>query len=131
MMDQFEFSIAIDLDDVKNTEEWVRNAFARETLEKMGLPLEEIWPEEELTVEQKTELRVLLAQYDVDILDDGDRGLRIYVEDDVVAELMKPRYRMHKDIKARRASQRLFYEMMVKYKTLFGAYDSFPSKEQQ
>jgi hypothetical protein len=131
-MEQFEFSITIDLDDVKETEEWVRNVFARETLEKMGLPLDEIWPaEEELTVEHKAELRVLLAQYDVDILDDGDRGLIIYVENDVVAELMKPRYRMHKDIKARRASQRLFYEMMVKYKTLFGAYDSFPSKEQQ
>jgi len=129
-MDQFEFSVAIDLDDVHETEEWVRNAFSRETLEKMGLPLEEIWPDEELTVEQKTELRRLLAHYDVDILDDGDRGLKIYVDDEVVAELLKPKYVMHKDVKARRASQRLFYEMMIKYKTLFGEYESFPSKEE-
>lgn len=129
MMDEHEFSVTIDLDDVKETEKWIKNAFCRESLEKMGLPLDEIWPEEELSVDEKTDLRVMLAHFDVDILEDGDRGLKIFVENQVVAELLKPRYVMHKDFKVRRASQKLFYEMKVKYKTQLGRYESFPSKE--
>ena len=114
-----EASIYIDLEDVHTVEAEERNAFVRGILEEVGLPLDDIWPEAELTVEQKIELRRLLSKFDVMILDDGDRGLEIYVGDDLIATWHKPRYILHIDRSQRDPSKKIFYELILNFESLF------------
>jgi hypothetical protein len=57
--------------------------------------------------------------YHVDILDDGDRGVKIYVDNDVIAEWKKPKYILRTNPKARRPVDRLFYEMIISFWSMF------------
>ena len=82
-----EVSIYIDREDFSKVEEEERDSFIKGVLTQIGIPLEKVWPEERLeNVEQKIEFRKLMASFDVDILDDGDRGVKIYVDNGVIAE---------------------------------------------
>jgi hypothetical protein len=121
-----EVSIYLDREDVKAVEEEERNAFVKTVLDGMGVPVDEYWPEEELTVQQKIVLRKLLAAIGVDILDDRDRGVKIYVEDKLVAEWLKPVFILHKDNKARDPSKRVFFEMKARF---WNMYDQGESNE--
>jgi hypothetical protein len=119
-----ELSIYIDREDLALAEAEERDLFIKEVLTKIGIPLEEIWPEEHLeTVEDKIEFRKLMDHYDVDILDDGDRGVKIYVDDDVIAEWKKPRYILRIDYQARRPVNRVFYEMIISFWSMFEGDD--------
>lgn len=112
-------SIYIDREDAKKIENEERNIFVKTILENLGVPLEEIWEDEDLTVENKLKLRELLYKLDLEIIDDGDRGLKIYNKNILLAEWFKPQFKLRKDIKARNINRSLYYEMIIKTWTIF------------
>ena len=114
-----ERSIYLDKEDAVTIEEEERNLFLRSILEEVGVPLEDVWPEIELTLEQKLKLRDLLSKLDLEIVEDGDRGYEIYHEDNILAIWYKPRFILRKDFGARTFAKKLYYEMVIKTWSVF------------
>lgn len=115
-----EYSIYINIEDAAKIEEEEASSFIRNTLISIGIDLDEIWPEnKELNSKDRIILRRHLAKLSIDILYDGDRGYKIYWEDNLIAEWFKPLFILKKDTAARKVSDRIYYEMIVKYESLF------------
>jgi hypothetical protein len=106
-------SIYIDREDCRAIEDEERDIFLRGILEQLGVPLDDVWPDVSLTVEQKVKLRSLLAKLDLEIVYDGDRGYSIYHQDTKLAEWFKPRVLLREDKKARSFGKKLYYEMVI------------------
>ncbi len=64
----------------------------------MGVPIEELWQDESLSVQEKIQLRGLLSAYSIKIIDDSDGQLQFYVENELVGEWKKPEYKMRRDL---------------------------------
>jgi hypothetical protein len=114
-----ELSICCDREDGQSIAEEERVLWVRQMLEAMGLDLSEIWPEPDLTVEQKRLLRPFLARYEVVILEDGEKGVEIYVGDDLVGRWWRPKFELMVDHKARDPSKRLFYRVNLRAESVF------------
>ena len=112
-------SIYLDREDAKSVEEEERNLFLKETLSKIGVPLEEVWPDILLTVEQKIKLRSLLGKLDIEIVEDGDRGYEIYHQNTSLAKWNKPKFLLRKDNKAKSLNKRLYFEMITNTWSVF------------
>jgi hypothetical protein len=112
-------SIYLDREDAKSVEEEERNLFLKETLSKIGVPLEEVWPDILLTVEQKIKLRILLGKLDIEIVEDGDRGYEIYHQNNLLSKWNKPKFLLRKDNKAKSLNKRLFFEMIINTWSVF------------
>lgn len=114
-----ERSVYMDREDYKTIEEEERNLFVRSILESMGVPLEDVWPDILLNIDQKVKLRGLLEKLEIEIIDDGDRGSKIYHQNTKLAEWFKPRFILREDKGARSFNKKLFYEMIIKTWSLF------------
>jgi hypothetical protein len=112
-------SIYLDREDAKSVEEEERNLFLKETLSKIGVPLEEVWPDILLTVEQKIKLRSLLGKLDIEIVEDGDRGYEIYHQNTQLAKWNKPKFLLRKDNKAKSLNKKLYFEMITNTWSVF------------
>lgn len=118
-MDAVERSIFLDREDTHQIEDEERNIFVKSILEELGVPLDEVWPDISLTVEQKIKLRNLLAKLDIEIIDDGDRGCQIWHSETKLGEWFKPRFILRKDEGARTLAKQLYYEMVIKTWSVF------------
>ena len=114
-----ELSFYIDREDAGQVENEEKNRWVKEILLNIGIDLSDVWPDDDITVDQKIKLRKLLAKYDIIILDDGDRGLEIYVDDDVIARWEKPKFALRTDIKQIDPSKRMFLEMTINHVSIF------------
>lgn len=85
----------------------------------MGVPLEDIWPDISLGVEQMVKLRDLLSKLELEIIDDGDRGTKIYNNETLLGEWKKPRFVLRTDNAARTFAKKLYYEMITDTWTIF------------
>ena len=121
-----ETSLLIDRDDCDATEEEERNLFLRGIIEEIGIPEEELndaWPELNLSLEDKLKLLRLLEKYDIEIISDGDRGTKVYIDNTLIAEWFKPRYVLMKDLGARTLAKKLYYKMLIKTWSMQENYD--------
>jgi hypothetical protein len=109
-----ERSIFLDREDTRLIEEEEQSLFIRGILEEFGVPLEDIWPDTLLTIEQKIKLRGLLGKLDIEIINDGDRECQIYYQNNKLAEWFKPRFILREDKGARTLNKKLYYEMVIK-----------------
>lgn len=114
-----EKSIYLDREDSKVVEEEERNNFIKSILSEVGVPLEEIWPDISLSVDQKIKLRNLLAKLEIEIIDDMDRGYQIFHQDTKLGEWFKPRFILREDIGARTLAKKLYFEMLIKTWSIF------------
>jgi hypothetical protein len=112
-------SVYLDREDAKAVEEEERNLFLKSVLEEVGVPLEEVWPDILLTVEQKRRLRGLLEKLEIEIIDDGDRTYTIYHNDTPLGKWNKPKFILREDNKARTLSKRRFFEMVINTWSVF------------
>ena len=120
-------SIYIDREDAKSTEEEERNTFIRGVLQNIGVPLEDVWPNIQLSIDNKVKLRDLLLKLEVEIINDKDRGYKIYHQDSLLAEWFKPRFILREDKRARTLAKKLFYEMVIK---TYSVFDQEPPEEE-
>jgi hypothetical protein len=112
-------SIYLDREDAKTVEEEERNSFLRDILEKIGIPVEEFWPDIYLTIEQKISLRDLLLKLEIEIIDNGDRGSIIYHKGILFAEWFKPKFITKQNKQTRNLSKQLYYEMIIETWSIF------------
>lgn len=85
----------------------------------MGVPIDEIWAEETLSVDDKIQLRRILRTYSIKIIDHSDGQLQFYVENELVGEWNKPEYKMKRDLSELDPNKKLYLEMHVDYWSIF------------
>lgn len=107
-------------ENTKQVEEEEKTRFLRDLLEQMGVPINEFWNvETSLSVNQKIKLRGLLATYQIQVIDDLDGHMQIYVDDQLVGEWNKCTYKLKRDLRQLDPKKRLYLEMQVDYWSLF------------
>ena len=107
-------------ENTKKVEDEEKTRFLRNILEQMGVPIQEFWPSDEaLSVSQKIQLRSILATYNVQVIDDLDGHMQIYVEGEKVAEWFKCTYKLKRDLREIDPRKQLYLEMEVNCWSLF------------
>lgn len=107
-------------ENTKQVEEEEKTRFLKDLLEQMGVPINEFWNvETSLSVNQKIKLRGLLATYQIQVIDDLDGHMQIYVDDQLVGEWNKCTYKLKRDLRQLDPKKRLYLEMQVDYWSLF------------
>ena len=106
--------------EAKQVEDEEKSRYLRGILELMGVPIAEIWPSENLlNVEQRIKLRSILATYNIQVIDDLDGHMQIYVEGEKVAEWFKCNYKLKRDLREIDPRKRHYLEMEVNTWSLF------------
>jgi len=104
----------------KQVEEEEKARYLRGILEQMGVPIEEFWPSDgPLSVQQRIKLRGILATYSIQVIDDLDGHMQIYVEGEKVAEWFKCTYKLKRDLREIDPRKQLYLEMEVNTWSLF------------
>jgi hypothetical protein len=107
-------------ENTRKVEDEEKMRFLRTLLEQMGVPIEDFWSEDDtLTIENKIKLKNTLVTYGVQVIDDLDGFLQIYVEGEKVGEWNKCTYKLKRDLKQLDPRKQLFLEMEVNCWTIF------------
>ena len=107
-------------ENTKQVEEEERYRFLRNLLEQMGLPIEEFWTTDGLlSVDQRIKLRGILTTYGIQVIDDLDGHMQIYVEGELTGEWHKCTYKLKKDLRELDPRKQLYLEMEVNCWSLF------------
>jgi hypothetical protein len=112
-------------ENTKQVEEEEKTRFLRSILEQMGVPIQEFWTTDSaLSVEQRIKLRGILATYGIQVIDDLDGTMQVYVEGERVAEWYKCTYKLKRDLRELDPRKQLYLEMEVNCWSLFEEADS-------
>jgi hypothetical protein len=107
-------------ENTQQVEDEEKARFLRSILEQMGVPVNDFWTTDSpLSVEQKIRLRGILTNYNVQVIDDLDGLMQIYVEGEKVAEWQKPTYKLKRDLREIDPRKQLYLEMLVECWSLF------------
>lgn len=107
-------------ENIKQVEEEEKTRFLKGLLEQMGVPISEIWDTDApLTIDQKIKLRSILLTYNIQIIDDLDGFLQVYVEGERVAEWHKCNFKLKRDISQIDPKKQLYLKMEVNCWSLF------------
>lgn len=88
--------------------------------------IENIWESESpLSAPQKVKLRGILAIYGIQVIDDFDGHMQIYLENELIAEWYKCTYKLKRDLRALDPRKRVYLEMEV------NCWSVFDDKEEQ
>jgi hypothetical protein len=92
--------------------------FIKTIFEALDIPIE-YNPDEPLTVEGKITLKRQLDKYRMNIIDNLDGGIKIYVENEVVGEWHKCKYKLKEDTNQINRKKKFYIEMEVFFETIF------------
>lgn len=107
-------------ENVKQVEDEEKTRFLRSLLEQMGVPIQDFWTTDAaLTIEQRIKLRNILGTYGIQIIDDLDGGMQMYVEGEKVAEWHKCTYKLKRDLRQLDPRKQLYMEMEINCWSLF------------
>lgn len=107
-------------ENTKKVEDEEKTRYLRGILDQMGVPIQEFWVTDEiLSVEQKIKLRGILTTYQIQVIDDLDGHMQVYVEGEKVAEWHKPLYKLKRDLTQIDPRKQLYLEMEVSCWSLF------------
>ncbi len=101
-------------------EEEEKAKFVKNVLEAIGIPVEGLWGEDGgLSPQGTNQLRRTLASFNTIVVEDGDGGLKIHVDKEVVADWKKPTYILKRDLSEIDPKKKLFLEMHTNFWTVF------------
>ena len=106
-------------ENTKQVEDEEKTRFLRTLLEQMGVPISDFWIEDSLTIENRIKLRNVLTTFGVQVIDDLDGHLQVYVEGEKVGEWNKCTYKLKRDLKQLDPKKQLYLEMEVNCWTIF------------
>ena len=107
-------------ENTKQVEEEEKARFVKSVLEEVGIPLVNVWDDaDSLTIENKIKLRNVLSSFGVNIIDDLDGGLQVYIDREMVAEWKKPTYKLCRDHNQIDRKKQLYLEMTTKSWSVF------------
>ena len=97
-------------ENVRKVETEEQSRFIFSVMESLHIPFE--WePDKEMTALDKINIKKLLAEYNITIIDDLDGNVKIYVGMDLIGEWHKPIYCLREDRSQLDPKKRLFLEM--------------------
>lgn len=114
-----------DREEVRNIEAELKHDFVIDVLDNTGIPenvIKECFPEggyKNFDVEHKIKLRKHLKNFDVNVIDDLDGGIKIFVGKDLVAEWKKCHFILKKDLKKIDPAQKIYVEIHIDFWTIF------------
>lgn len=107
-------------ENTKQVEEEEKNNFLRSVLESMGVPITDFWhTTHPLSISQKIKLREVLGTYNIQVIDDLDGHMQIYVERELVGEWNKCTYKIKRDLRQLDPKKQLYLEMTISCWSLF------------
>ncbi len=107
-------------ENTRQVEEEEKNRFLYSLLDQMGVPVNEFWDgNTTLSIPQRIKLRNILATYNIQVLDDLDGHMQIYVENELVGEWHKCTYKLKKDLRQLDPKKRIYMEMAINYWSIF------------
>lgn len=107
-------------ENTRKVEDEEKTRYLRNILDQMGVPIQEFWTTDDpLSVDQRIKLRGILATYGVQVIDDLDGHMQVYVEGEKVAEWFKSTYKLKRDLRERDPRKQLYLEMEVTCWSLF------------
>lgn len=85
----------------------------------------EIWVNDgPLVPAQKVKMRELLDNFHIQIIDDSDGRMKIFVDGELIGEFFKSHYKLKRDLSQLDRKKRLYLEMSVEYWTVFEATET-------
>jgi hypothetical protein len=119
-------------DDTRQVEDEEKARFLRGILfasfenTDVATQIETIWSSDgPLPASQKVKLRGILATYGIQVIDDLDGHMQIYLENELIAEWYKCTYKLKRDLRAIDPRKRIYLEMEV------NCWSVFDDKEEQ
>jgi hypothetical protein len=119
-------------EDTHQVEEEEKARFLKGILEQcfdntdVATQIQTIWNTDGLlSAPQKVKLRGILATYSMQVIDDLDGHLRIYLENELIAEWLKCTYKLKRDLRVMDPRKRVYLEMEV------NCWSVFDDKEEQ
>jgi len=107
-------------ENTRQVEDEEKIRFLRNLLEQMGVPISDFWTSDgPLSVDQKIKLRGILATYNIQVIDDLDGHMQVYVEGEMVGEWHKCLYKLKRDLRQLDPRKQLYLEMEVNCWTIF------------
>lgn len=101
-------------------EEEEKSRFLREILiqcfenTEVGPQIENIWATDGfLSVDQKVKMRSILTTYSIQVIDDLDGHMQIFLEDELIGEWFKCTYKLKRDLRVTDPRKRIYLEMEV------------------
>jgi|ERR1035437_4977862 hypothetical protein len=113
-------------------EEEEKSRFLREFLENtfesspdVSTQIKEIWDVDgPLSAPQKVKMRNILNTYNVMVIDDLDGHMKIYVDNELMAEWLKCSYKLRKDLQVTDPQKRIYLEMHVECWSVFDSQET-------
>jgi hypothetical protein len=107
-------------ENTRRVEEEEKSKFLRSVLDEMGVPVSEFWTSDApLTINQKIKLREILGAYSIQVIDDLDGHMQIYVEGELIGEWNKCTYKLKRDLQQLDPRKQLYLEMKIDCWSLF------------
>lgn len=107
-------------ENVKQIEEEEKLSFLRNLLEQMGVPVDNFWTiSTGLSIDQRMKLRTILTTYGIQVIDDLDGHMQVYVERELVGEWFKSTYKLKRDLRELDPRKQLYMEMTINFWTIF------------
>jgi len=107
-------------ENTRQVEDEEKTRYLRNILDQMGVPVSEFWSTDgPLSVDQRIKLREILRTYGIQVIDDLDGHMQIYVENELVAEWNKCKYKLKRDLREIDPRKQLYLEMEVDCWSLF------------
>lgn len=113
-------------EDTKQVEEEEKARFLKLILEQcfentdVANQIQTIWNSDgPLPASQKVKLRGILATYGIQVIDDFDGHMQVYLENELIAEWFKCTYKLKRDLRAIDPRKRVYLEMEVNCWSVF------------
>jgi hypothetical protein len=112
-------------ENTKIVEEEEKNRFLYSLLEQIGIPVNDFWKGEiSLSIDQKIRLRTILSTYNIQVIDDLDGNMQVYIDNELVGEWHKCTYKLKKDLRQLDPKKRIYLEMQIDYWSIFEEQES-------
>lgn len=107
-------------DNIKKVEDEEKLRFLHDMLEQMGIPISNVLDTtNSLSIEQKIKLREILTTYAIQVIDDLDGNMKIYVDNEKIGEWHKCIYKLKRDLSQLDPKKQLYLEMEVNCWSVF------------
>ena len=107
-------------EDLHKVEEEEKYKFIKQLLEETGAPINEVWESSNIpTIKERISLRGFLQKFAIQIIDNGDGGVSVYAEKDLIGSWHKPIYKLKRDFSQLDPKKQLFHEMEISFWSIF------------
>lgn len=108
-------------ENTQEVEKQEKMRFLRSLLEQIDLPISDIWDPDVLILDNSKLLNLLnlLNTYHIQVIDDNDGGMKVYVDNELIAIWYKASYKLKRDHSNPNQKKQLFLEMTINFWSLF------------